>query len=57
MLIFRHDLDMGCVCVQSNSSVLPYLIDYDAAQSMVLVEGGVYIACTPMTPPLPDFPE
>ena len=43
--------------VQTNSTVLPYLIDYDEVQSVVILNGGQYIACCSMVPPLPDFPE
>ncbi len=44
--------------LQANSTTLPYLVDYDSTQSMVIVNAaGQYIACTAMTPPLPDFPE
>ncbi|DBA67752.1 TPA: hypothetical protein ACH3X2_001336 [Trebouxia sp. C0005] len=42
----------------ANSTTLPYLVDYDSTQSMVIVNAaGQYIACTAMTPPLPDFPD
>ena len=44
--------------LQANSTTLQYLVDYDSTQSMVIVNAaGQYIACTAMTPPLPDFPE
>lgn len=44
--------------VGANSTTLPYLVDYDSTQSMVIVNAaGQYIACTAMTPPLPDFPD
>lgn len=46
------------MCAQTSSTVLPYLIDYDAAQSLVLSTADEgFVACVAMTPPLPDFPE
>ncbi len=44
--------------LQANSTTLPYLVDCDSTQSMVIVNAaGQYNACTAMTPPWPDFPE
>ena len=47
--------------MQNISVTLPYLVDYDATQSLVIsrTTGGeqTYIACCAMIPPLPDFPE
>lgn len=49
------------LCLQNFSTVLPYLVDYDATQSLVIATSSgatkTYIACCAMTPPLPDFPE
>ncbi|KAL0022736.1 hypothetical protein WJX77_008632 [Trebouxia sp. C0004] len=44
--------------VGANCTTLIYLVGYDSAQSMVIVNAaGHYIACSPMTPPWRDFPD
>ena len=51
-------LSQLALLLQTKSTTLPYLVDYDSTQAMVIVNtAGQYIACTSMTPPLPDFPE
>ena len=43
--------------LQKVSGVLPFLIDYDDAASVViLTNGGTVVACANLIPPPPDFP-
>ena len=43
--------------LQTASQVVPFLINYDEAQSMVLYNQDTVVACTSLIPPMPDFPE
>ena len=42
---------------QFNSTVLPFLVNYDAARSIVISDGSSMIACNNIEPPFPDFPK
>ena len=43
--------------VQNASDVFNFLVDYDNAQSMVILAGSQPAACCTLYPPMPDFPD
>ena len=42
--------------MQTNSTIVNFLVDYDDAKSVVIYGNGVVLACQNMQPPFPDFP-